>query len=158
MRKFVPFLMIILAAFISHAQVLKPQDPPVRVKYVPADTAKAGSVADTKLEVEVEKDWHIFSEHPEVKGVTPSHVDLEPSNSYTVEKVLFPKPTPVYSDVFQKNLGFYTNQFTIQIQLKLKPGVSGEIPVKGTLKYQSCSDKICMPPGKLEFTGTLKVS
>jgi hypothetical protein len=158
MRKFIPFLVIIFAAMFSHAQVLKPQNPPVHVKYVPATTAKAGSIADTKLEVQIDKEWHIFSEHPELNGVTATHIDLAPSDSYTVEKILFPKATPVYSDVFQKNLGFYTDQFTVQIQLKLKPGVSGEVPVKGTLKYQSCSNQICMPPGKLEFTGTLKVS
>ena len=52
MRKFMLFLLIIFVAMMSHAQVVKPQSPPVHLKYVPAMTAKAGTVADTKLEVD----------------------------------------------------------------------------------------------------------
>jgi Thiol:disulfide interchange protein DsbD, N-terminal len=78
---------------------------------------------------------------------------VEGSDAFTVDKIEFPKPLEVDSDVFQKKLKLYQDKISIAVFLKLNSGISGEIPVNGTLQFQACSDKLCLPPSKQSFSG-----
>ena len=144
-------LLILFVAGLLQAQFRR--DPPLKLKFVPASGAKAGEMIEAKVEVDINKDFHIFSEKPEIEGVKPSRLLVEESGAFTVDKIEFPKPVEVYSDVFQKKLNFYQDKISITVFLKLNPGISGEIPVNGTLQFQACSDKLCLPPSKQPFSG-----
>ena len=150
MKYYLLLLMLLIGAFVFAA---KPENP-VKINLIPAEKAHANESATLRLHIEIQKGWHIFSEHPEIQGVTATHIELEPSDAFIVEKIEFPKPVPTHSDVFQKTLGFYTSSVDAQIQIKIKAGTSGDVPIKGTLQYQSCSDQLCMPPAKLPFSAT----
>ncbi|HSE40824.1 MAG TPA: protein-disulfide reductase DsbD N-terminal domain-containing protein [Acidobacteriota bacterium] len=154
--KFLIFAISILIACGVSAQLVKP-DPPVKVTFVSTADAKAGSVVDARVEVEIQKDWHLFSEKPEVPGVAPTQILLDPSEAYTVSRIAFPKPTPVYSDVFGKTLNFYEDKISIPVQLQLKSGVKGDVKIKGAFRFQSCSKVVCLPPTKLPLTANLKI-
>jgi DsbC/DsbD-like thiol-disulfide interchange protein len=156
MKKIFVSLAIILFAFSASAQLVKP-DPPVKATFVSTADAKAGSLVNARIEVEIQKDWHLFSEKPEIPGVVPTQIQLEPSNAFTVGKITFPKPNPKYSDVFGKTLNFYEDKISIPVELKLKPGVKGDVNIKGTFRFQSCSKVICLPPTKLPLTASLKI-
>jgi DsbC/DsbD-like thiol-disulfide interchange protein len=156
LKIFAVCLFILLASF-SQAQLVKP-DPPVKATFVPAEKAKAGTVIETRIDVEIQKDWHLFSERPEVPGVAPTQVQLDNSETYTVKKITLPKPTPVYSDVFQKTLNFYENKISIPVQIELKSDVKGDVQIKGTFRYQSCSKVVCLPPTKLPINGIQKIN
>lgn len=144
-------LLIFLFTGLLQAQFRR--EPPLKLKFVPASSAKAGEMIQTKVEVEINKGFHIFSEKPEIEGVKPSLLLLEESKAFTVDKIEFPKPVEVYSDVFQKKLNFYRDKVSITVFLKLNAGISSEIPVNGTLQFQACSDKLCLPPSKQPFSG-----
>lgn len=139
------------------ADLIKPENP-VKATLVASQNVKAGSTVEAKIDIEIQKDWHLFSEKPEVPGITPTQVILDPSDSYTVEKIIFPKANPVYSDVFEKTLSFYEGQITIPVQIKIKPGVKGALKLKGILKYQTCSNTLCLPPAKIPLSGTVNVN
>jgi DsbC/DsbD-like thiol-disulfide interchange protein len=148
--------MMFLMASVVSAQLVKP-DPPVKVTFVSTADAKEGSTVDARVEVEIQKDWHLFSEKPEVPGVAPTQILLDPSDAFTVSKISFPKPTPVYSDVFGKTLNFYENKISIPVQLQLKSGVKGDVKIKGAFRFQSCSKIVCLPPTKLPLTANLRI-
>ena len=150
------FLMILFAVS-APAQLVKP-DPPVKATFVPAVNAKAGTVIEARIEVEIQKDWHLFSEKPEVPGIAPTQIQLEDSETYTVKRITLPKPTPVYSDVFEKTLNFYENKISIPVQIELKSDIKGDIKIKGSIRYQSCSKIVCLPPTKLPINGIQKIN
>lgn len=153
MRKIL-FLLFLLTATIVSADMMKPN--PVKVFLHTSETThKVGDIVELKLEVQIEKPWHIFSETPEIKGPIGTKVELESSDLYVVDHIAFPKPSPVYSEVFEKTLQFYVDEMSVSIFVK--PSRAGDVPVKGVLKFQSCSDKVCMPPAKLEFSAVQKV-
>ena len=154
--KILAIITCLLFTFQASAQLVKP-DPPVKATFVSAADAKAGALVDARIEVEIQKDWHLFSEKPEIPGVVPTQIVLEQSDAYTVGKIAFPKPTPVYSDVFGKTLNFYENKISIPLQLKLKNDVKGDVKIKGTFRFQSCSQVVCLPPTKLPLSGSLKI-
>lgn len=156
-RKYFIFVFLIVGlATISSAQLIKP-DNPVKITFQPGPTAEPGKTVETKLEIEIKPGWHLFSEKPEIPGITPTQVHLEPSDRFTIEKTLFPKPEAVYSDVFRKNLNLYQNKITLTLVMKVRPGPSGSIPVEGTFKYQACSDQVCRPPISQKFAGVQTV-
>lgn len=145
-------LFLAVCVGLVSAQFSKPE-PPVKLKFVPAENPAAGATAETKLEVEIAKGWHIFSEKPEIERIRGSQLLLDTSDDFTVEKISFAKPISVYSDVFQKTLNFYQDHLTIAVLLKLNQNENGSLPVKGTFLFQACSDRLCLPPGKLTFSG-----
>ena len=130
---------------------------PVKIHFIPADTAKAGKIVEAKLDLEIGADWHLFSDKPEIPGILATQVLLENSSVFTVDRIVYPKATPEYNDVFKKDLNFYHDQVSILIYLKLQTTASGDIPIAGTLKYQACSNSLCLPPGKLNFNGVQRV-
>jgi DsbC/DsbD-like thiol-disulfide interchange protein len=131
---------------------------PVKLRFVPADAAKPGAVVEIKVDMEVTHGWHTFSDKPEVPGIIATQLILDPSEAFTVERIDYPKPVAVYSDVFKKNLNFIEGQASITVALKLSEKAAGEVPVKGLLKFQACSDTLCLPPAKLPITGAQKVT
>ena len=149
---------LIFCANLVQAQLVKKPDPPVKATFVPAENAKAGTVIEARIDIEIQKDWHLFSEKPEIPGVTPTKVQFDNGETYTVKKITFPKPTPVYSDVFQKTLSFYEDQISIPVQIELKPDAKGDVNIKGNLHYQSCSKIVCLPPQNLSITGIQKIN
>jgi DsbC/DsbD-like thiol-disulfide interchange protein len=155
LKIFICIICLLFTVQVS-AQLVRP-DPPVKATFVSTADARAGALVDARIEVEIQKDWHLFSEKPEIPGVVPTQILLEQSDSFTVGKITFPKPTPVYSDVFGKTLNFYEDKISIPVQLKLKDGVKGDVKIKGTFRFQSCSKVVCLPPTKLPLSGNLKI-
>lgn len=150
------FVLFAAASVFGLTPGVKPE--PVKPRLIPAETAKPGQTVELKLDLEIGSEWHMFSDKPEVSGVTATQLIIDPSEGFTVDKIVYPKPTPVYSDVFDKDLNFYVDQVTISVFLKLSAKASGEIPVKGLLKFQACSNTLCLPPAKLPVSGSQKVT
>jgi DsbC/DsbD-like thiol-disulfide interchange protein len=148
---------LLMLPFLSEADLMKKENP-VKATLVASQSAKAGSIIEAKVDIEIQKDWHLFSSKPEVPGITPTQIIIEPSDNFTVEKVTFPEANPVYSDVFEKTLSFYEGQISIPVQIKIKPEAKGEVHLKGFLKYQSCSNTLCLPPAKIQLFSTVKVN
>ena len=149
--KRISLALIFLFIYSASAVSIRRPPQPVKLKFLPAETAPVGSAIEAKLEIEIDDGWHIFSEKPEIEGIKATQVSLDPSDAYSVLKITFPKPVAVRSPIFQKDLNFYQNKVTISMLLKAE--VAGEIPVKGTLAFQACSDKLCLPPAKQVFSG-----
>lgn len=157
MKNFLLVISLLLIAFLSYADMMKRENP-VKATLITSHSAKPGSTVEAKVDIEIQKDWHLFSEKPEVPGISPTQIVIEPSDAFTVEQVTFPKPNPVYSDVFEKTLSFYEGQISIPVKIKIKPGAKGEVQLKGFLKYQSCSNTLCLPPSKIQLFSTVKVN
>lgn len=149
-------MLILSVSTISSAQLIKPEEP-VRIFFHAATSAQPGNTIEARIEVEIKPGWHLFSQKPEIRGITPTQVKLEPPKGYTVEKILFPKPEAVFSEVFGKNLNLYQEKLTITLVMKINPDASGKLPVAGSLKYQACSDQVCRPPITQKFSGVQTV-
>lgn len=149
-------LLLLTVAALAVTPMKKPE--PVKTRLVPAENAKAGQVIEIKLNLEIGSEWHMFSDKPEVTGITATQLTIDASDAFTLDHVVYPKPTPVYSDVFQKDLNFYKDQVSISVFLKLSDKASGDVPIKGLLKFQACSNTLCLPPAKVPISGIQKVT
>jgi DsbC/DsbD-like thiol-disulfide interchange protein len=154
------FFSLMFLVFLSatlFADFFKKEDP-VKIDFSPAVAAKPGSVIQTHVELYIESGFHVFSNRPEVKGIKPTSVEVGSSEAYQVERIEYPKPESVYSEIFQQNLGFYHGKTIISVYLKLKDGISDKIVVKGAVKYQACSNKVCYAPKSQSFSAIQTVT
>jgi hypothetical protein len=158
MKKSWIFALLVFVTVTAMAVTPMTKPDPVHARLVPAVNAKPGAIVEVKLDLEINREWHMFSDKPEVPGVTATQLILDPSDAFTVDHIVYPKATPEHSEVFQKDLRFYKDQVTISAFLKIADKASGDIPVKGLLKFQACSDTLCLPPAKLPVSGTQKVT
>ncbi len=147
----------ILQASPLLADFFKKEDP-IKIEFSPSAAANPGTLIKTQLELYIEHGYHLFSNKPEIKGIRPTTVELEPSKDFQLEKIAYPEPAKFFSEIFQKQLAFYTGKTVIQVYLKVHDHASEKIAITGTVTYQICSNKVCYPPKLQSFSATQAVS
>jgi hypothetical protein len=99
---------------------------------------------------------HVYA--PGAKEYIPISVKFEPQANVKMGKLTYPKSELVTLldekvPVFQKP--FRLTQEVTVIGSALKVGDA--VPVKGTVEWQACDDKVCYPPESADVTWTLNV-
>ena len=123
----------------------------------PADLGvKAGAKAMLFIDVTPNPNIHVYA--PGAKDYIPITVKLEPQVNVKFGKLLYPKSEMMtFADekvpVFQKPFRL-TQEITV-LGASLQPGAS--VPVKGTVEYQACDDKVCYAPESAPVSWSLVV-
>src|SRR5262249_62125145 len=153
----ITFVFILIYSYIPALDLAK-KEPPVTLTLSTPQKLRAGQTGKARIDVQIRKPWHLFSQSPEIQGVRPTKFALQPSGSVAVEKIEYSTPKAVHSPVFNKDLALYEDAMTITLTLKISASQSGKIPLEGTFEYQACSDTTCLPPAKQPFSATLEVA
>ena len=122
----------------------------------PADlAAKAGTKAVLFVDVTPNPNIHVYA--PGTKDFIPITVKFEQQANVKVGKLTYPRSeTMVFADekvpVFQKPF-----RLTQEITLggAVKPGDT--LPIKATVDFQACDDKVCYPPESAPVAWTVTV-
>ncbi len=117
--------------------------------------AKAGTKATLFVDVTPNPNIHVYA--PGTRDFIPITVKFDPATSIKVGKLTYPKSeTMTFADekvpVFQKPFRL-TQEVTVQDDLKA--GTS--VPIKATVDFQACDDKVCYPPESAPVSWTLTV-
>jgi thioredoxin:protein disulfide reductase len=107
------------------------------------------------IDVTPNPDIHVYA--PGTKDFIPIALKLEPQAHVKFGKLTYPKSeTMTFADekvpVFQKPFRLMQE---ITVLGDLEPGAS--VPVKGTVEYQACDDKVCFAPESAPVTWSLVV-
>jgi len=122
----------------------------------PADLAVTpGSKAMLFISVTPNPNIHVYA--PGAKDYIPITVKLEPQANVRFGKLSYPKSEMMtFADekvpVFQKPFRL-TQEVTVLGSLKS----GAAVPVKGTVEYQACDDKVCYPPESVPVSWSLTV-
>jgi len=104
---------------------------------------------------DIEKHWHLYSQHLPEGGPIPTSFTFEPSESYQllgeVEEVSDAENK--YDASFDMELKMFSNEAVFKQRIRLLSG--GEATLKGSLEYMCCDDERCLPPKEEEFSFTL---
>src|SRR5215470_8464177 len=137
---------LILGLSALHAQKLDP------VQWtLTSDVTKAppGSVVPLKLTAKLEPGWHLYSLTTPPGGPIPSTAAL--AENPAVERVALYQPKPERK--LDPNFGIDTETFSeeavflVGAQLK-QDAAPGDVALEAQVRYQSCNDKLCLPPRK----------
>ncbi|MDP6503931.1 MAG: protein-disulfide reductase DsbD family protein, partial [Planctomycetota bacterium] len=110
--------------------------------------AAAGSSLEVSVTAKMDDGWHIygFKEH---EGSVATVIALDAEQPFKLGDVTSPQPKHVKKKFGETDLEYDSFEgevtFTLPITIS-EDAPAGEATLKGSVKYQICSDKICLLP------------
>jgi hypothetical protein len=142
---------VILAGFVFAAFGTKAQLNPVTWSF------SAKKISDKTYEVHmkatIQKTWHLYSQkQPEDAIAIPTSFTLNPNPIFKPDgKIQEVGKMEIMKDA---KLGISANQYANSVEfvqkIKLKANVKTNF--SGTVEYQTCDDKKCLPPKTVNFS------
>ncbi|HEV7922303.1 MAG TPA: cytochrome c biogenesis protein CcdA [Thermoanaerobaculia bacterium] len=145
-RALVPALLLIAAA-TAGAQLDGSSGAPPAGPLVTATgvvTARQGDDVQGTITAKIIEGWHINSAKPLSEYVIPTTLTLTTAD-LAGEPRFPPHELKAFSFSGDEKIAVYEGTIRIPFSAKLKPGAT---EILGTLNYQACSDKVCLPPKK----------
>ncbi len=117
---------------------------------ISSDRAVPGRELGVSAEFEIPSGWHIYGQ-PLPDNYVATALEFEPE-TVSAQSFDFPKATPVEFKSLGETLPVYSGTMRAFGRVVIKSGLKpGEYKLKGTLRFQECSDQICKLPQKVAF-------
>ena len=157
-RNALAFAAVILALTSSSAFAQLGPPPAQLTPLTETDAVHAGAVAHLAVEVTLPAGLHTNSNTPRDPMLIPINVAIEPQNGAKADEVVYPTPVDLQQAGSPQPLSVFTGDFVIGVALAIDSSVKpGDLPVKGTVHYQACDEKLCYAPKTLPIAWTLHV-
>jgi thiol:disulfide interchange protein DsbD len=116
---------------------------------------QTGSDATLLLKAKIDKTWHLYSQDIGPGGPIPTSFKFTPNPNYDlVGKVTEQKAEEILDPNFDMKVKFFEESAVFKQKIKLKNNKS--FPVKGSVEFMVCNDKMCLPPDEKEFSIVVK--
>jgi thiol:disulfide interchange protein DsbD len=151
MKKIVAGLFLLAVTGLANAQMLTPVKWTYTVKKIDARNYEIHMAAT------IQPGWHMYSQtQPADAIVNPTEILFNSNPLISMDgKVKEVGKMELFKD---KKLGISANQYTGQLEfvqkIKLKANIKTNI--SGSVEFQTCDDKKCLPPKKELFNLALK--
>jgi hypothetical protein len=139
--------LFLLAASLSFAQSNV-------LTIAPADniTAKAGTQVSAKILAQLKPGYHCNSDKPSDDYLIPLKLTWTPT-PLEVAEVVYPKPQMEKYTFSEKPLSVYTGDFEIVTKFAVpRSAHPGPAVLTGKLRYQACTDRMCLPPKTVDVS------
>lgn len=115
-----------------------------------SDRAVPGTELGVAARFEIPSGWHIYGQ-PLPENYVATSLEFDPA-TVSAQSYDFPKATPVEFKSLGETLPVYTGSVRAFGRILIKSGLKpGDYKLKGTLRFQECSDQICKLPQKIAF-------
>ncbi|MBZ5579182.1 MAG: thioredoxin family protein [Acidobacteriia bacterium] len=119
-------------------------------------SAAPGAKVLARMTGQIDPGWHLYS--LSTPSAIQTTVQLAPNPAVDRVRVLQPPPHRAYDPNFQTDTETFQGSVVFLLELELKkdaPAGAAELSV--TARYQTCNDKVCIPPVRRTATATLTV-
>jgi len=141
--------MFVLALLAATTRAEATQKPPVHwhIKSSPAKPVKPGAKFNVAITGELEPGWHLYALEEPQSGPIATEIALTEGDPADLIRVEEGKPKVILDPAFQVPTGFFEKaaDFTLHLQLA-KQASYGDQQLRVLLRYQSCNDRVCLPP------------
>lgn len=119
-------------------------------------SAAPGSKVTARLEGHIDAGWHLYS--MTTAAAVPTTIKVAPNPAVEKARMFQAPPKRAYDPNFQLDTETYEGSAIFVLELQLKPDASaGASPVSAEVRYQTCNDKVCIPPVRRTATATLTI-
>jgi thiol:disulfide interchange protein DsbD len=147
------FLLLLLAALPAAAQ--GPNYVQWSLSLDPA-TAAPGSKIAARLEGKIDPGWHVYS--MSTAAAIPTSIKLAPNPAIAKSRIFQAPYKKTYDPNFQKDTETYEGSAVFLLELQLAPNAApGASEISTEVRYQTCNDKVCIPPVRRTATATLTI-
>ena len=145
MKKLLLLITVLMIGSGAFAQIESP------VKWAYGAKRISATEAVVFVKATIDDGWHIYSLNVKDGGPIKTSFTFPASKDYTLIGVPS-EPTPIskYEPAFKMDVTYFEKTVTFQQKVKLK--TPGATVVKGSLEYETCNDKKCLPPDDVDFS------
>ena len=104
---------------------------------------RTGDEVEGTIVAKIADGWHVNSNTPSEEFAIPTVLELDPATAELIEAKYPAHQMKAFEFTGGKELAAYDGTFNVAFRAKLKPGAT---KITATLKYQACSDTVCLPP------------
>ncbi len=137
------WLVLFLAASIAGAQ------NPIHwsLRMLSKGPVLPGQPVDAGLTATIDKGWHLYTLTPVDSGPQPTLITALPGSFTLVSEVSAPAGIRAYDDNFDRETEFFEKSVTFAMPLMVEPGTAnGHHPLDVMATWQTCNDRLCLPP------------
>ena len=124
---------------------------------VDPSSAAPGSTVLAHMTGQIDPGWHLYS--LSTPGAIPTTIQVAPNPAVEEKaRVLQPPPRKAFDPNFQAATETFEKQVSFAVELQIKKDApKGPSELSVTARYQTCNDKVCIPPVKRTATATLTI-
>jgi len=139
---------IAVAALAALWLAAAPADPIAwKLESPSAKTVKAGGRFNVKLVAAVQPGWHLYSLKPIPEGPIPTRIWIAEGQPFSLAAaVQAPDPTTMQDPTLNMEVEFYEGETPFTLPVKVAAGAAGQQTLTVSASYQTCNDKLCLPP------------
>ena len=128
------------------------------VQWSAALAPKAGEKAALDLSATIAEGWHVYALTQVAGGPTPLQITVEGNDQVQIARAVSGTvPEKRHDPSFDLDTEFYTRQIALHLPLKVKQNATaGHESVQVSIRFQTCSDRTCLPPKTVHFTVPLE--
>jgi len=151
--------LVLLGEPSAHSQAVSGKDVVAPEAYVSYDPVARGMAFQVAVVLKIKQGFHVNAREVSAEYLIPTEVRSEVPAGFKLGEVIYPKGT-LQSFAFSKNtkLNVYTDTVTVKLPLTvLASAPVGPQHLAIKLKYQACSQEICLPPVTKDVDATINV-
>lgn len=139
-------ILAMLSPFFVSAQI--PDPVSFRFSDVP-DEVKAGDVFNIIIDADIEEKWHLYSilNDPDA-GPFPTKISANSSNFVIAGTIEESQAEVQFDPNFEAELGLHSHSARFIIPVAVKTSFQGNQDLDIQFFYQTCDDRLCLPPKK----------
>jgi thiol:disulfide interchange protein DsbD len=121
-------------------------------------SAAAGGEVGLRLTARMDPGWHLYSLSTPEGGPLPTKVSMAENAAVSGCRVYARAPHRVFDKNFNLEVETYGEQAVFLFVCQLKPNApQGRVEFTAEVRYQTCDDKMCLPPVKRTATASLLI-
>lgn len=142
-----------------NAQTIAARDVVAPAAYASFDPVARGHEFQLAVVMNIRKGYHVNARKPTLEYLIPTDLKLEPPTGFQAGEVSYPQGK-LRTFAFSKSdpLNVYEGSVILRVPVTVAgdaPTGTQTIPLK--LRYQACSNEVCLPPVTLNVTATVNV-
>ena len=140
---------LLSVAVLAATLIAAPADPVAwKLQVVSAAPVKPGVRFNVKLLATVQNGWHLYSMKPMAEGPIATRIWIGDGQPFSLAgPVQAPDPQVVQDPTLGMEVELYEGEAQFTLPVKIAPGTAaGAHALVVSAAYQSCNDKICLPP------------
>jgi thiol:disulfide interchange protein DsbD len=149
---------LLFAATLAVTMCAAPADPVAWKLQPPGKPVKAGARFQVKLVAAIEAGWHLYSLKPVAEGPIPTRIWIADGQPFQLAGAVgAAEPVTVQDPALGMEVEMYEGEASFTLPVQAAAGAAGAQKLVVSASYQSCNNKLCLPPKtvKLELPVTV---
>ncbi len=150
---------LLLAAAMATVLRAAPADPVSWKLEAPGKPVKAGARFQVKLVAVVEPGWHLYSLKPMAEGPIPTRIWIAEGQPFRQAGAIdAAEPETVQDPALNMEVEMYEGETAFTLPVQSAAGAAGARKLVVSASYQSCNNKLCLPPKTVKVELPLTVT